>query len=370
MKTLVAHAGVRGIPANYGGSEQAIETLTPVLKARGWDTLVYCRPGHYDVRPAEWRGARLVYLPAPRSKNLETIVHSLLATLHAGFVARPTVLHYHGRGNAIFLPLARLFGLRPLLWVDGLEWERAKWGWFARLYHKWVADPIAALLRRWVVADAPTVAAYYRRRYGIAVPWVGFGATDASHERDPTLLDELGLRGPYCLFVGRLTPEKEVHTLLAAYRTVRTDWPLVVVGDNPYDRDYIAHLQELADARVRFVGPRFGSAYRALLAGASISIHPSRVEGMSPALLTALASGRPTVVSDIPENVEAAGDVAEYFTAGDAASLAGALQRLIDDSDLRAARGARARAMARSRYSWEVVADQLVELYGGRPPSG
>jgi glycosyltransferase involved in cell wall biosynthesis len=313
----------------------------------------------------------LVYLPSPRSKNLDTLLHSLLGTLHAGLVARPALLHYHGRGNAVFLPLAWLLRLPAVLWVDGLEWERAKWGPLARWLHQHIADPMVRIFSAAFIADAPSIADYYRRRYGLSVPWIAYGARDVSGERSPDILRRWGLEpGRYALFVGRLTPEKEVHTLLAAFRSVRTDWPLVIVGDNPYGPGYIQQLKALADARVRFLGAQFGPTYRALLADAAVSIHPSRVEGTSPALITALASGCATVVSNIPENVEAAGDAPAYFTVGDPDDLAAALQRLLDDPRLRARHGAQARAWAGGRYSWAAVAEGLAAAYRQRLPAG
>jgi glycosyltransferase involved in cell wall biosynthesis len=264
----------------------------------------------------------------------------------------------------VFLPLATLLRIPAVLWVDGFEWERAKWGKVARFFHRRIADPIAAVLHRSLVADAPTIAEYYRSRYGKTVACIRYGARDVSGERDGEVLRRLELDpDKYCLFVGRLTPEKEVHVLLEAYRLVRTDWPLVIVGDNPYDARYVARLQEAADPRVRFVGPQFGPAYRALLADAAVSIHPSRVEGTSPALITALASGRAAVVSDIPENRQAAHDAAVFFPVGDAAGLAAALQELIDDPQLRANWAERGKCLAAERFSWEVSADQFAALY-------
>ncbi len=364
---LVAHLGIRGIPANYGGSEEAVEALIPHLSRQGFETLVYCRRSRYRHRPPACLGARLVYLPSPRTKNLDTLVHSLLGTLHAGLVARPALLHYHGRGNAVFLPVAWLLRIPAILWVDGLEWERAKWGRLARWLHRHVADPLVRLFPGAFLADAPSIAEYYRRRYGLSVPWVAYGARDLSGGRDREILRRFDLEpGCYALFVGRLTPEKEVHTLVAAYRSVRTSWPLVIVGDNPYDPGYIERLKALADVRVRFLGAQFGPTYRALLAGAGVSIHPSRVEGTSPALVTALASGCATVVSNIPENVEAAGDAPVYFSVGDPEDLGAALQRLLDDPKLRARHGAKARAWAGGRYSWTGVAERLAAVYRER----
>jgi glycosyltransferase involved in cell wall biosynthesis len=98
---------------------------------------------------------------------------------------------------------------------------------------------------------------------------------------------------------------------------------------------------------------------------ASIFVLPSRVEGMSNALLEAQSWGLPAVVSDIPGNVAVVEDGVNGIVvpAGDAKALAGAVVRLLEAPELRERLGAAARRRARESFSMASVAGKYAELY-------
>ena len=81
VRLKIAIAGTRGIPARYGGFETFAERLALGLTADGIATTVYCRR-HYATVAGQWQGIRLVTLPTIRSKYLETVVHTLLSSIH------------------------------------------------------------------------------------------------------------------------------------------------------------------------------------------------------------------------------------------------------------------------------------------------
>ena len=73
---------------------------------------------------------RVVRLPTIRSKHLETLVHTFLSTLHV--LMQPCdVVHYHALGPALFSFIPRLAGKKTVVTVQGLDWQRKKWGRFA-----------------------------------------------------------------------------------------------------------------------------------------------------------------------------------------------------------------------------------------------
>jgi glycosyltransferase involved in cell wall biosynthesis len=175
-------------------------------------------------------------------------------------------------------------------------------------------------------------------------------------------------RGRFVLFLGRLVPEKQVAALIRAYVSVDTDLPLAIAGSSSHSDDYVREVERLAaaDARVRLLGAQYGLEKTWLLKNARLFVQPSTIEGMPIALLEAVASGRPIVVSDLPENLEPVtfdGRTHAYvFRRGDtddlAAKIAAALhdgcppQRLDD---------ARSRVVA--EYAWGAIADQTVQVY-------
>jgi glycosyltransferase involved in cell wall biosynthesis len=169
--------------------------------------------------------------------------------------------------------------------------------------------------------------------------------------------------GGYILFVGRLVPEKEVHTLATAHRALPEPRPrLAIVGGDPDDSAYARTVADAGAEDCIFLGKLFGDKLTPVLKGALGYVQPSAVEGTSPMLLTAMSYGLPTLASDIPENHETVGDAGFYFRMGDTASLTEALSALIANPE-RDGRGGRLRERATREYSWDAVTARYEEAY-------
>jgi glycosyltransferase involved in cell wall biosynthesis len=168
---------------------------------------------------------------------------------------------------------------------------------------------------------------------------------------------------PVVLFFGLLRDYKGLDLLLDAWPSVKDEAELWIVGMPRID---LAPLQARAGDVVRFV-PRFVSD--AELAGyfahAELVVLPYREADQSGVLFTALAFGKPLVLSDVGGFPELAAETgaARTFPAGDAAALAQALRELLGDPAERARMSAAARAAAGGRYSWESVAQETLGLY-------
>src|SRR5262249_45154581 len=129
-KLKVAMIGIKAIPARNGGFETAVDEIARGIVVNGHDVTVYNRSGMSSFEGDEYEGVRLVTLPTIKSKNFSTIVHALLATLH--LVLHPVdVVHYFIAGTTLWAPIPRFLGMKVLCSVDGMDWQRAKWGAFA-----------------------------------------------------------------------------------------------------------------------------------------------------------------------------------------------------------------------------------------------
>ena len=168
--------------------------------------------------------------------------------------------------------------------------------------------------------------------------------------------------GKYVLYVSRLEPENNPDLVLRSWRNVRTDWPLVVVGDNPYDSGYIERLKALGDERVRFTGAIYGDGYWALQKHAGIFVFACEIGGVHPALIEAMAASNAVLYLDTPENAETAGDAAIRYAKSDE-DLAVKLQSLLDDAAARQELATRARHRAEELYRWEIIADKYEKLF-------
>lgn len=149
------------------------------------------------------------------------------------------------------------------------------------------------------------------------------------------------------LFLGELSERKQPLQFADAVTLARASNPALVGlvgGDGPLR----APLERVAGDGVRLLGNRDDP--HELLAACDIFALPSRWEGLSYALLEAMALGRAMVVSDGPGNLEAVGDAGIVFPVADVRAMAEALTRLAADTELRDSLGRAAAARARQRY--------------------
>lgn len=363
--------GTRGLPNKYGGSETCVEEVGVRLLERGQDVRIFSRPRVTGTNEREFRGMEQVPLPSIPVQNIDTLSHSLLAVLwvlHKRARGGQTpVLHFHGSGNGAVTPLTRALGLPTVVTVDGPDWRRAKWGPVARRLLRgaaWLGTRFGDV----VVADSREAVAVYRADFGAETMYIPYGAPELGDEpaaEFPVALRDRGIEpGNYVLFVGRFTPEKEIHTLVKAHALLPEPRPpLVLVGGTPADSDYAREVGDLASEEVHFVGKLFGDELDPVARGARVYVQPSAVEGTSPMVLTAMAYGMPLIASGIAENRETIGEGGTFFPAGDEAALAGAIQSLLDDPRLAAARAELLRRRVRATYSWDAVTDAYLDAY-------
>ncbi len=175
--------------------------------------------------------------------------------------------------------------------------------------------------------------------------------------------------------VGRLEPRKGTATLLAALAAVRADGrhdpALVVVGDGPLRSDLAVEAERLGVApHVQFLGDR--ADVLGVLEALDVFVLPSRTEGMSNALLEAMAAARPvvaTAVGGTPE-VIAEGSSGLLVPADAPPAMAAAIARLLDDAALAARLGAAARQTVEARYGAKSMVRRLEAVYAAVASSG
>jgi len=185
------------------------------------------------------------------------------------------------------------------------------------------------------------------------------------HQHEVPLPPELAaVRSPVVLFFGLLRPYKGVETLLEAWRGV-SDAELWIVGR---PRMPVEPLRASAPPGVRFVS-RFVSDAElpAFFRRADIVVLPyERTERLdwSGVLATALAFGKPAVVSDVGGLGEvAAAGAARLAPPGDPDALRAALTALLAEPQEREGLAWGALTAARGTYSWEAAAEQTLALY-------
>jgi glycosyltransferase involved in cell wall biosynthesis len=358
----IAMIGIKALPPQYSGFETAADEISRRLVKLGHQVVVYNRSGLSTHRGNDYHGVRLVTLPTVQTKNLSAIVHSALATLNVLF-RQVDVVHYFITGTTLFAFLPRLLGMKVVCSVDGTDWQRAKWSRLARAYLR-LSERLAALFCNGLIADSCEVQDYYRKEYGVDATLITYGVRE-SDSAGQDWLERFGLRPrEYVLFVGRLVPENCVHHLIAAFEQVRTDKKLVIVGDDPWGKEYIRRLKSTRDPRIIFTGGIYGEGYPELQKNAYLFVLPDEVGGTHPALVEAMGFGNCVLVNDTPSNLEVVADSGfSYRGSENDRDLHRQMQELIDSPALVAEYRRKAQQHARANYAWERVVLQHEQLY-------
>ncbi len=356
----IAMIGSRGLPFVYGGIERHVAEIGSRLAARGHEVTVFGRRPFSAGR--EHRGMRIRILPSIPTKNLETASNSLAAALSA-FFGRYDIVHFHGVGPSLFSWITAARGVTTVATIHAGDYRQSKWSPAARSLLR-LGERTAVRGTHAAIAVSRIMAAELEARYGCPVVYIPNGADlrGAPPFREAAAL---GLEsGRYILAVGRFIVERGFHTLLEAFRSVPTDCRLVIAGDARFEERYERRLREMADPRVVFPGYVSGTLLDELYAHCAFYVLPSTVEGLPISLIEAMSFSRPVLVSDIPENLEVSGGIAETFLRENAADLSRALARMLAMEEPERLRlGAAARERVASRYTWDRVTDEVEALY-------
>ncbi len=352
----IAMIGTRGVPAAYGGFETAVEEIGSRLTGRGHRVLVYCRNTGSGEAPDRYRGMRAVTLPALHTKTLETLSHTGISVAHTVALARPDVAFVFNAANAPFLPVLRAARIPVATHVDGLEWQRAKWGPNGRNYYLW-AERTAVRWSDALIADAQGIADYYQQTYRTPTELIAYGAP-ILHDPGADLLPRGVQPRAYHLVVARFEPENHVLEIVQGYARSKSADPLLVVGAAPFAQRYTEQISATAagDERIVLLGRVDDqAALDQLYANALTYLHGHSVGGTNPSLLRAMGAGAQVLAFDVNFNREVAGPDARYFATP--ADLAALLDEAEADPEGAVAAGSALQQRASQRYRWDAVTD-------------
>jgi phosphatidylinositol alpha-mannosyltransferase len=183
-------------------------------------------------------------------------------------------------------------------------------------------------------------------------------APGGPHRPMPSIGSERPLR---LLYVGRLTPQKNVPRLVRAIGRLDPVVDAVIVGDGE-ERARIEREIEIQGRRsVRLVGAQYGPDLLAWYRWADVFVLPSDQEGMPLAVLEAMAAGLPVLATDVAGTRQLVAGVGMLCDPSDE-GLAAGIAALAADPERRAEMAQKSRRRAES-CSWEAVADRVDEVY-------
>ncbi|MEI6511174.1 MAG: glycosyltransferase family 4 protein [Candidatus Uhrbacteria bacterium] len=377
----IAMIGQKGfeIGQRGGGIEQHVRALSLYLGRRGHEVTVYARR-RYDraekAEGAERPGVDVRFVPTIYRKNLEAIVHTFLCTVDA-LLRDYDIIHYHGVGPATLAWIPRLLKpkTRVVVTFHSQDQFHAKWGLFARKYLEF-GEWAACEFPHATLAVSHVIKIYARNRFHKEIIYIPNGA----EVQNVTATDEIktfGLvAGKYVLNVGRLVPHKGIHTLIEGWKMAKgaggswgalgaDGWKLVIVGAATYTSDYEKKLRASIEGRddILMLGYQSGESLRQLFAHAYLYVQPSESEGLPVVVLEAMSYGRPVLVSDIPENLEAMKNAGFSFENKNVDDLAKKLGDLIAHPEIVAEAAKSTQEVVLKHFNWEIIAVHTEAVY-------
>ena len=362
----IALIGQKGIPAKQGGIERHVEELSIRLAEAGFEVSAYSRPHYAGKNIKTYKDVKLINLPSFNTKTLDAISHTFFATVHALF-QNYDVIHYHGVGPSLLSWMPRIFSpnTKVVATFHCLDRKHQKWNWFAKLMLA-LGERTACQFPHQTITVSKTLKKYCEYRFDKSTSYIPNGVSLNEVESNLDILKEYSLeKDNYIFTASRLVKHKGIHTLIEAYNKIKTTKKLVIAGEGANTYDYVKELQQLAigNKNIIFVGEQISGNLKALFENAYLFVQPSEAEGLSIALLEAIAYGLPVIISDIEENTEVANSLTTCFKNKSDIDLAKKLEYVINNHDLIKEDAVLAQKIVTKEYDWNNITNQTIGLY-------
>jgi glycosyltransferase involved in cell wall biosynthesis len=366
-RTTVAFCGTRGVPANYGGFETAVDEISRRFVEHSYKSVVFCR-GSSEEAPASHEGRRLIYVKGSSLRALDTFVSAFQTGWHLLRHRREyDHVFWFNNANLPGILLTLLARIPVSINTDGLEWRRAKWSWPFKAYY-FVASLLVSLLCAHLISDSRAIQAYYDRVFAKKTQFVPYGVPRTppiSREKEASILKRYRLKkGAYFLQITRFEPDNLPLNVAESFRAARLGddgFKLLLVG---YQRGtpYAQRIKEMSGGNGILVADALydAEALAVLRENCFCYVHGNSVGGTNPALLEAMATCPRVSAIEGPFSREVLGHTGSFFAPED---LAVSLRETLGSPD--ASEDMRIRV--RSLYRWDEVANAYMRLARGKP---
>ncbi len=307
--------GTRGVPAKHGGFESFAEMISLYLVKKDWKVTVYCQEkGCGPIYEDNWCGIHLVHIPIQQKGALGTIFFDWKSTWHAA--GKKNLVLTLGYNTAIFCLIYRMKGIKNIINMDGIEWQRKKWT-FPEKSWLYINEKLAAILGNHLIADHPEIknhlTKFTSQKKITVIPYSADLITSADKER----ISPFGLKANnYSILIARPEPENSILAIVRAYSQKKRGMPLVILGEyTPGSKEYHKQVLDAAGEEILFIGAIYEkSTVQALRFFSRFYIHGHTVGGTNPSLIEALGAGSPVLAHNNKFNRWVAGNGARFFS--------------------------------------------------------
>ena len=309
-KKKVALLCIRGLPAQYGAYDQTSHELVSNKECVNYEFIVPCDKTMIDS--IYDRKNVLRFFLKKRDGGIGTILYGVKGTL-ISIINGARTLVFFGYGLAPIFPLLRLFGLKVICNVDGIEWKREKWSFLAKSYFK-LCEFISAYSPILRVYDAAAIKKYYLKKYNANGTLIFYGSDTEelkqdNHENDMTTDEE------YAIVVMRMEPENNILNIVNAFANSSVNMNLKIIGPstNFFEKNCIPVINQ--SENINYLGPIYDrKTLIKVRSNASLYVHGHSVGGTNPTLVEACHIGKPIVAHNNQFNKEVLKDSGLFFS--------------------------------------------------------
>ncbi|QUJ68211.1 DUF1972 domain-containing protein [Photobacterium sp. GJ3] len=342
--------GTVGLPGCYGGFESLVENLVS-YSSDSYKYTVFCSSKAYDMKIEQHNGARLIYIPF-KANGIQSVIYDIVSLLLC-LRYRPDVILILGVSGCIFLPIFKVFSKAKIVTnIDGLEWKRDKWGWFAKKFLKF-SEYLAVKFSNVVITDNKAIGDYVDLEYGndnIVIPYGGDHAISSTCKYP---------EGDYCLALCRIEPENNVEMILKAFQGSTRS--IKFVGNwnaSEYGRRLKVNYSQ--ENNIELIDPIYDlDELFKLRSSCQLYIHGHSAGGTNPSLVEMMHFNKPIAAFDCVFNRYSTENEAQYFDSSYSLKL------MIENKDEKALLG-NANSMkkiAEKRYVWSEITKQYESTY-------
>lgn len=357
IKKKLAIVGIVGVPANYGGFETLTDNLLDLLP-KFYDITVFCESKAYSKKLETYKGAKIEYVKL-KANGAQSIFYDSVS-LFKSYRNFDYILLL-GVSGGIMLPFIKPFSKAKLIGhIDGLEWKRDKWGWFAKKFLKF-SERLVVRFSHAVIADNKHIQDYVTREYSEDSFLIAYGANhvnqvdSAPYRKKFSFIDK-----PYIFTVCRIEPENNVELHLRVFAENDIPVPYVIVG-NWNSSEYGAKLYRKysKEKNVILYNPIYEpDELNVLRSNCYFYLHGHSAGGTNPSLVEAMYLGLPILAYGVNYNRETTFNKAVYYN--DYEDLKEIICSL--DSLDRTEIMQTMLKLAKKNYSWKAISKQYIKM--------
>lgn len=351
--------GSRGFPDVQGGIESHCEELYPRLVKKGYKVIALVI-GQYPQK--NWKGISFIRIPTLPLKNLQKFVYNTFSAMYC-IIKRPDIIHIHGLNAGFYIWLFKLLGLKVIATYHSMDYIYPKWNRFIKKCLRFSEKQF--LLADYIITiSKPYLRHFIKIGRNNSICYLPNGVNLRADRHDlyenNNILSKWNLQKyRYILTVGRITPEKDIMTLIKAFEKAKINgMKLVIAGGWEFHSKYLESLKSVSSNNVIFTGQLKKSDLYVLYLYCSLFVLCSIYEGLPISLLEAMSFNCNILLSDIEVHKEVGLGEDSYFKTQDIEDLSNKIRHKISNNKKKDYS-----QFLLKNYNWESIADEVDKIY-------